>query len=270
MRQDPKQGKLSRLGGACLLLAACVLAGCASTSGTGGFPEQGRATPRGGTFVDVDDLHQLGPGMNKGQLQALFGPPHFGEGMWGVRRWDYLFNLRRNGGEPLVCQLAVDFDRDRATAYTWSSQACSDLLGPAVPSAPPAPPAPAPVPLAEPIRLSADALFAFDSADLSASGTSAVDGLLAQVRSASDVQDILVVGHADRIGDADYNMALSLRRAQAVVSRLVAGGVPHTAIGAEGRGQREPVANCDQRDRRALIECLAPDRRVEISGTARR
>lgn len=269
MRQYSNQAHFPRLRGACLLLAACMLAGCASTSGSGGFPDQGRATPRGGTFVDLDDLRPLAPGMNKGQLQALLGTPHFGEGMWGVRRWDYLFNLSRHGGEPLVCQLAIDFDRDRATVYTWSAQACSDLLAPSAPPAPPVP-APVPLPLAAPIRLSADALFAFDSADLSPSGASAVDGLLAQVRSASDVQDILVVGHADRIGNADYNMALSLRRAQAVVSRLVAGGVPHTAIGAEGRGQREPVANCDQRDRRALIECLAPDRRVEISGTARR
>jgi outer membrane protein OmpA-like peptidoglycan-associated protein len=79
-------------------------------------------------------------------------------------------------------------------------------------------PAPAPAPLPEqPLRLSADALFGFDSAVLSAEGQQAVQGILAQVREAAGAVD-RVTGYTDRIGSASYNQALSQRRAEAVRS----------------------------------------------------
>jgi outer membrane protein OmpA-like peptidoglycan-associated protein len=116
--------------------------------------------------------------------------------------------------------------------------------------------------------LSADALFGFDSAMLSAEGQQAVQGVLAQVREASQVQSIRVTGYTDRIGSASYNQTLSQRRAEAVRMALVQGGVPAASISAEGRGAAEPVVQCDQRNRRELIACLAPNRRVQIAGVA--
>ena len=73
------------------------------------------------------------------------------------------------------------------------------------------------------LRLSADALFGFDSAVLSAEGQQAVQGILAQVREAAQVQSIKVTGYTDRIGSASYNQALSQRRADAVRNALVQG-----------------------------------------------
>lgn len=59
---------------------------------------------------------------------------------------------------------------------------------------------------------------------------------------------------------------LSQKRADAVTSELQAEGV-NTVKASEGRGKASPVTGnkCDSvKGRQAVIDCLAPDRRVEI------
>lgn len=232
------------------------------------FPEASKASLKEGIYPDVADLRRFAPGMSKRQLYTLLGTPHFNEGMWGVREWNYLFNFRTaQGAEYFTCQFQVRFDsKGIAQAGYWKPESCAAVLQPPRPPAPPPPP-PAPLP-EQPLRLSADALFGFDSAVLSAEGQHAVQGVLAQVREAAQVQSIRVTGYTDRIGSASYNQALSQRRAEAVRNALVQGGVPATAISAEGRGASEPIVQCEQRNRRELIACLAPNRRVQIAGMA--
>lgn len=91
---------------------------------------------------------------------------------------------------------------------------------------------------------------------------------LALAKEASEVQMIAITGYTDRIGADDYNQDLSQRRAEAVRAALIAGGVPSTAIMAEGRGETAPRVACTQPAGDALIDCLAPNRRVVISGVA--
>ena len=52
---------------------------------------------------------------------------------------------------------------------------------------------------------------------------------------------ITATGHADRSGPENYNMALSLRRANAVKDALVREGVPATAISVVGKGESQPL-----------------------------
>ncbi|MCF7752172.1 OmpA family protein [Bacillus subtilis subsp. subtilis] len=263
---------------AVLLFSACASGGKhkgpapadASTGARTGeveFPDPKRATLKEGLFVDLDNLRLFARGMSKRQLYTLLGTPHFGEGMWGVREWNYLFNFRSNpDGDYFTCQFQVHFDgKGIAQAGYWKPQACAALLQPPAPPPPPPPPAPMP---SEPLRLSADALFNFDSATLTEAGRRSVDALLQQVRTASQVQTIQVLGYTDRIGSDRYNQGLSQRRAQAVRDALVQGGVPAEAIVAEGRGKADPLVQCTQANRQAVIHCLAPNRRVEISGLA--
>jgi outer membrane protein OmpA-like peptidoglycan-associated protein len=233
------------------------------------FPDPKRASLKDGLFVDLDNLRLFARGMSKRQLYTLLGAPHFGEGMWGVREWNYLFNFRSTpGGDYFTCQFQVHFDsKGIAQAGYWKPQACAALLQPPAPPAPPPPPRPAPMP-SEPVRLSADALFGFDSAVLTDAGRRSVEALLQQVRAASQTQTIQVLGYTDRIGSDSYNMLLSQRRADAVRDALVQGGVPAAAIIAEGRGKSDPLVQCTQGDRQAVIACLAPNRRVEIAGLA--
>ena len=52
---------------------------------------------------------------------------------------------------------------------------------------------------------------------------------------------ITATGHTDTSGPENYNMALSLRRANAVKDALVREGVPATAIAVIGRGEQRPL-----------------------------
>jgi OOP family OmpA-OmpF porin len=80
------------------------------------------------------------------------------------------------------------------------------------------------------------------------------------------------VGHADRIGGDAYNMKLSVRRAEGVKNYLVSKGIPANRIYTEGKGKRQPVKECKDSNRKALIVCLQPNRRVEVEvvGTRQR
>ena len=77
----------------------------------------------------------------------------------------------------------------------------------------------------------------------------------------------VVLGYTDRIGSDAYNQQLSEKRAQSVVDYLVSKGIPASKISARGMGESNPVTGntCDNvKARAALIDCLGPDRRVEI------
>lgn len=125
---------------------------------------------------------------------------------------------------------------------------------------------PAPQPVSNKVKLSADTLFDFDKATLRPEGKRKLDELAAQIKNIN-VEVILAVGHADRIGSDAYNQKLSERRAEAVKKYLVSQGVPMNRIYTEGKGEKMPVTGnkCDKiKERKALIACLQPDRRVEV------
>ncbi|WP_392440298.1 porin OmpA [Edwardsiella piscicida] len=135
----------------------------------------------------------------------------------------------------------------------------------------PAPiPAPAPAPVVETKRftLKSDVLFNFNKYTLKAEGRQALDQLYSQL-SSMDPKDgsVVVLGYTDRIGSDQYNLKLSKQRAQTVVDYLVSKGIPADKIAARGMGKADPVtgSTCDNvKPRAALINCLAPDRRVVI------
>ncbi len=69
---------------------------------------------------------------------------------------------------------------------------------------------------------------------------------------------IKVRGHTDSRGKLDYNIRLSLRRAEAVKAYLVKRGVDETRIRVEGVGPKEPIASNKRRRGRAK------NRRIEF------
>lgn len=155
----------------------------------------------------------------------------------------------------------------RSTAPLMSALVAACLLSACASTAPPpvAPPPP-PMPTSFDQTLSGDALFAFGKSDIgeiSIEGRAELDALAARVLAAPTIDVVHVIGHSDRIGAARANMTLSNRRAGAVRDYLVQAGVPANRITAVGRGSVEPVAECDGRGQ-ALIDCLAPNRRVEV------
>lgn len=229
------------------------------------FPDPAHSNMPEGAFVNVENLRKVAPGLTKHQLYDLLGTPHFSEGVFGVRQWNYIFAFRVSDGDVIRCQYQVQFDKQHvAQAFYWKPASCKSLLEP---PAPPPVPAPAAAPMA--ITLSSDAMFGFDSATLTPEGKANLDGLLSRVQEASRIQNIMITGYTDRIGSDSYNLTLSQRRADAVRQYLAEHGVSPATMMVDGRGPADPVVQCDDKQRSRLIACLAPNRRVELKGSAR-
>ena len=133
----------------------------------------------------------------------------------------------------------------------------------------PVAPAPVPAPVTEPekVSLSADELFDFDKAVLKPGGKQALDDLVGKLGGIK-YDTIVAIGYADRIGADEYNKKLSLRRAEAVKAYLVKEkGIPADKIFTDGKGEANSVTGdtCKgTKATKALIQCLQPDRRVEV------
>ena len=128
-------------------------------------------------------------------------------------------------------------------------------------------PGPTPKPAAQKVTLAADALFDFDKAVLRSEGKAKLDDVTGKLKGMK-LEVIIAVGHTDRIGSDKYNQKLSEKRAEAVKGYLVGKGVEPNRVYTEGKGEKQPVTGdkCGKTDKKSkkLIECLQPDRRVEI------
>ena len=121
-------------------------------------------------------------------------------------------------------------------------------------------------PSGEKITVAADALFDFNKAVLRPEGKAKLDELVSKAQ-AIKLEVILAVGHTDRIGGDAYNQKLSEKRAAAVKEYLVAKGIEANRVYTEGKGKSQPVTGdtCKgNKKTKALIDCLQPDRRVDI------
>lgn len=122
---------------------------------------------------------------------------------------------------------------------------------------------PAPVSLDQ--TLAGDAVFGFGSAELSDAGRAQLDAFAERVNALPDgYAGIHVIGHSDRLGSAKVNVAVSARRAEAVRDYLVQAGIPAERITARGQGSLSPLVQCEEERGQALIDCLAPNRRVDL------
>lgn len=140
-------------------------------------------------------------------------------------------------------------------------------------------PAPAPIAVAPPepprpviqkLTLSADVLFDFGKAELKDSGKTRLDQLAGEIKDAQ-VDEIIAVGHADRIASEDYNQKLSEARAQSVKDYMAGKVANANRVTAQGKGESQPVTGDDCKklgaergSNKKLVACLQPDRRVEI------
>ena len=108
--------------------------------------------------------------------------------------------------------------------------------------------------------------FEFNKATLTKEGRHRLGALVAKIKATGPLQSVQVVGYADRIGTASYNEKLSKKRAEAVHAFLVAHGLMNSSVGkTRWLGDSEPSADCPAGMKRpALIQCLQPDRKVEV------
>lgn len=109
------------------------------------------------------------------------------------------------------------------------------------------------------IALSAgDLQFASGSADLAENAGRERLRVLADWLADYPGQRIRVIGYTDASGREEANQALSAARAEAVREALITMGVDPAQLSAEGRGEREPIAD------NATPEGREQNRRVEL------
>jgi OOP family OmpA-OmpF porin len=124
-------------------------------------------------------------------------------------------------------------------------------------------PKPAPKPAAQKVTLAADVLFDFNKSAIKPEYKDRLDKLSGQIRDVN-LEVVIAIGHADQIGTLQYNQKLSVRRAEAAKAYLVSKGIEPNRVYTEGKGETQPVKACPQLSGKALIECLQPNRRVEL------
>lgn len=99
--------------------------------------------------------------------------------------------------------------------------------------------------------------FKTDSADINSSFYPVLNSV-AKVLNKYSNSTILVSGHTDSTGDAEYNLNLSRERAQSVASYLQGQGIKSTRFEVLGMGSSNPIASNSTADERAQ------NRRVEL------
>jgi len=118
--------------------------------------------------------------------------------------------------------------------------------------------------------LLASTLFAFNQTTLLESGRAALKNFATSVTSMNNVKAISVVGYADRLGSEAYNHPLSTKRADVVRAYLqFENKLSYLQFTSLGKGSvigSAATQTCSNKlGRQALIDCLSPDRRVEIN-----
>lgn len=107
------------------------------------------------------------------------------------------------------------------------------------------------------LNMPGNVTFATDSADISSNFFEVLDSV-SIVLNEFDQTYVDVIGHTDSTGRAEYNQALSVRRAQSVADFLMSREVLPERLVVTGRGQTQPIATNDTPEGRSL------NRRVEI------
>lgn len=103
--------------------------------------------------------------------------------------------------------------------------------------------------------------FEYNSANLTSIAKTNLDKLIEVFKEYPDT-NLLIVGHTDNVGSQNFNLPLSEKRAQSVVSYLVANGISSSRLTSKGAGLSEPIAD------NSTAAGRAQNRRVEIAITA--
>jgi len=177
----------------------------------------------------------------------------------GFLRDDEEFGFKRSNNKMLTVGLNYAFNPPPAPP--------APAPAPVVEAPPPAPapvePPPPPAPRFQKVTLEATKLFAFDKAEVITPAPK-LDEIAAALQADTSVTNVEITGYTDRLGSEAYNQKLSERRANAVREYLVGKGIDGNRLRAVGKGEANPLVECNQKNRAQLIACLEPNRRVEV------
>lgn len=124
-------------------------------------------------------------------------------------------------------------------------------------------------PIIKRVTLDTETHFDFDKATLKPEGMDKLNEVVSTLRGYDRVLNINITGHADQIGDESYNRQLALERALAVKNYLTErGSLDPNLLEMVSMGEDAPLVSCEGMRGQQLIDCLAPNRRVELDISA--
>ena len=118
----------------CTVLSVVGLAACNpllnKAPKEGAFPTVEHSYLRDLPHYQAEDIKLVEVGQHKEQVRQVLGSPHFNEGVFSPKVWNYALGLKLDGYEGYQnCRLRIDFDRNnRVTQLTWKDQICADTV----------------------------------------------------------------------------------------------------------------------------------------------
>ncbi|MCG8307781.1 MAG: OmpA family protein [Cytophagales bacterium] len=110
----------------------------------------------------------------------------------------------------------------------------------------------------EELILDSSVLFEFASDFINKTAHPMLDKLVEFMKEKPSIE-LLISGHTDNVGPAQYNISLSKRRAESVLDYFVSHGISDARFQVEGHGSERPIASND------TSEGQSKNRRVEFS-----